>query len=87
MKLPQNNGRVKGFAFVEFGSHKDAQAALNGLNGKELEGRAIRINFSGGKPAAGAEGGDRPPRPSGGDGASSTLFVGNISFKTNEQGL
>lgn len=33
VKLPQNNGQPKGFAFVEFATHKEAQAALDAYNG------------------------------------------------------
>ncbi len=47
-------GRPKGFVFIQYGSHKEAQKALDGLNGKEIDGRALRINFSGGAPAGGA---------------------------------
>lgn len=47
-------GRPKGFVFIQYGSHKEAQKALDGLNGKDIDGRALRINFSGGAPAGGA---------------------------------
>ena len=33
VKLPQQDGRPKGFAFVEFATHKEAQAALDAYNG------------------------------------------------------
>lgn len=87
IKMPQNMGKPKGFAFVEFATHKEAKAALDALNGQEVDGRNIRINFSGGAPAAGGAGNGFAPRgerPSGGDGTSTTLFVGNMSFRANE---
>lgn len=37
-------GRARGFAFVEMGSHEAAQAAIDGLNGVELDGRQLRVN-------------------------------------------
>lgn len=49
----------------------------------------MRINFSGGKPGGpgGAGGFGGRGAPSGGDGTSTTLFVGNISFQTTQQSL
>jgi RNA recognition motif-containing protein len=40
----RETGRSRGFGFVEFESEQDAQAAINELNGKELNGRAIVVN-------------------------------------------
>ena len=34
----------KGFGFVEMQATAEAQAAINGLNGKELKGRALNVN-------------------------------------------
>jgi len=34
----------KGFGFVEMPSGAEAQAAMNGLNGKEIKGLAIKVN-------------------------------------------
>ncbi|HUX14303.1 MAG TPA: RNA-binding protein [Spirochaetia bacterium] len=48
----RDTGRPKGFAFVEMGSEKEAQAAINGLNATEVGGRQIKVN----------EANDRPPR-------------------------
>ena len=38
------SGRSKGFGFVEMPDSADAQSAINGLNGKELKGRALNVN-------------------------------------------
>jgi len=38
------SGRSKGFGFVEMPSNVEGQAAIEGLNGKELKGRAINVN-------------------------------------------
>jgi RNA recognition motif-containing protein len=37
-------GESKGFGFVEMPSGAEAQAAMNGLNGKEMKGLAIKVN-------------------------------------------
>ncbi len=51
-------GRSKGFGFVELGSQEEAQAAIDKLNGTDLEGRNITVNEA--KP--------REPRSGGGGG-------------------
>lgn len=37
-------GRSKGFGFVEMASPDEAQAAIDALNGKEVNGRALTVN-------------------------------------------
>ena len=37
-------GRSRGFAFVEMGSDDDAQRAVAEINGKEIDGRSLRVN-------------------------------------------
>jgi nucleolin len=64
------------------------------MNGQDLDGRGLRINFSGGAPAGGAPqrdfGGAAPRRDFGGApssgvaGEADTVFVGNLGFKTQE---
>ena len=51
----RNSGRSKGFGFVEMGSDEEAQAAVQQMDGKELDGRPIRVNEA--RPQA-----DRPAR-------------------------
>ena len=38
------SGQPKGFAFVEMSSVSEVQAAIAGLNGKELKGRELNVN-------------------------------------------
>ncbi len=38
------SGQTKGFAFVEMSSKAEGQAAIDGLNGKELKGRELNVN-------------------------------------------
>ena len=40
----RDTGRSKGFGFVEMPDSAAATAALQGLNGKELDGRALTVN-------------------------------------------
>ena len=42
--IDQNLDRSKGFAFVEVASADDLQNAIEHVNGKELNGRAVKIN-------------------------------------------
>ena len=38
------SGQSKGFGFVEMPSAEEAQSAISSLNGKELQGRPIKVN-------------------------------------------
>jgi RNA recognition motif-containing protein len=40
----RDTGRSKGFGFVEMSSDEEAQAAIQGLNGQERDGRAMAVN-------------------------------------------
>jgi RNA recognition motif-containing protein len=42
--MDRDTGRSKGFGFVEMGSDAEAQAAINGMNGQALDGRAVVVN-------------------------------------------
>jgi RNA recognition motif-containing protein len=54
--MDRDTGRSKGFGFVEMPDNAQAEAAINGMNEKDLSGRAIRVNEA--KPRE-----DRPRRP------------------------
>ena len=56
-------GRSKGFGFVTMPDAAQAQAAIDGLNGHELDGRTVRVNESQPKPREERRGyGDRGGR-------------------------
>ena len=57
--MERDTGRSKGFGFVEMGSDAEAQAAINGMHGQPLGGRAIVVNEA--RPME-----PRPPRSGGG---------------------
>jgi len=50
------SGQCKGFGFIEMEGH-EARAAIAGLNGKEFNGKSIKVNFETPKP--GGRGGRR----------------------------
>ena len=61
----RETGRPRGFGFVEMGTDAQAQAAIQGLNGQDLDGRQIRV----------AEANPRQPREDrGGFGGSRTRW-------------
>jgi len=49
--MDRDTGRSKGFGFVEMGSASEAQAAISGLHGQSVGGRALAVNIA------------RPPEP------------------------
>jgi RNA recognition motif-containing protein len=59
----QYSGQPRGFGFVEMPSTAEAQAAIAGLNGKDLMGRSLNVNQ-----ARPREGGSRTDRRPGGGG-------------------
>jgi cold-inducible RNA-binding protein len=40
----RQTGQSKGFGFAEMASPSEGQAAIQGLNGKEIKGRAVTVN-------------------------------------------
>ena len=42
--MDRETGRSRGFGFVEMPNQSEAETAIAGLNGKDLGGRALRIN-------------------------------------------
>jgi len=54
--MDRGTGRSKGFGFVEMSNDAEGQAAIDGLNGKDLDGRSLNVNVA--KPR------EERPRPS-----------------------
>ncbi len=42
----RTTGRPRGFAFVTMSSPEEAQKAIEGMNGKDLGGRALNVNIA-----------------------------------------
>jgi RNA recognition motif-containing protein len=53
----RDTGRSRGFAFVEMSTKEEAVAAIEQLNGKEVGGRALKVNEA--KPRENRVGGNR----------------------------
>ena len=58
LMLDRDTGRSRGFAFVEMATDEDAKAAIEAMDGAELDGRNLRVN----------EAQERAPRSGGGGG-------------------
>ncbi len=58
LMMDRMSGRPRGFGFVTMGSPEEAQKAIDAMNGKELDGRALTVNIA--RP--------REDRPAGGGG-------------------
>ncbi|MDR6857950.1 RNA-binding protein [Variovorax guangxiensis] len=67
--MERDSGRSKGFGFVEMSSDSEALAAIEGLNGQSLEGRALTVNEARPmEPRSGGFGGGGGGRSGGGGG-------------------
>jgi RNA recognition motif-containing protein len=62
----RETGRSRGFGFVEMETDEGLQAAINALNGHEINGRPLTVN----------EARERTPRPGGGGGGRSGGYGG-----------
>jgi RNA recognition motif-containing protein len=67
----RETNRSKGFGFVEMSSEDESKKAIQGLNGKEVDGRPLTVNEA--RPRE-----DRPSRPfQGGGGGGRPNTMGN----------
>uniref|UniRef100_A0A8C2ZY82 Nucleolin n=1 Tax=Cyclopterus lumpus TaxID=8103 RepID=A0A8C2ZY82_CYCLU len=78
IRIPQRDGRPKGFAFVEFETTEEATDALENLNNTDIDGRSVRLEYS---QNSGRDGGR------GNSGPTKTLFVKGLSEDTSDQTL
>eukprot|EP00245_Coleochaete_scutata_P018532 TRINITY_DN9708_c0_g1_i1.p1 TRINITY_DN9708_c0_g1~~TRINITY_DN9708_c0_g1_i1.p1 ORF type:complete len:301 (+),score=81.95 TRINITY_DN9708_c0_g1_i1:51-953(+) len=90
----RETGRSRGFAFVTMTTMKDAQSAIEKLDGSELGGRTMKVNF----PLTAPRDGERraaperrrtsgAPRSNPSGGSSNKLYVGNLSWGMDDLGL
>lgn len=56
----RETGQARGFAFIEMANDAEAVKAMTDLNGKEVNGRALRVNEATPRPERGAPGAGRP---------------------------
>ena len=66
--MDRESGRSKGFGFVEMSTPEEAQEAISGLDGREVEGRAIRVSEARPQEGGGGRGGGGGGRGFGGGG-------------------
>ncbi len=64
----RETGQARGFAFVEMSRDAEGDAAINGLNGKDLDGRTLNVNEARPKAERGSGGGGGYRGNSGGGG-------------------
>ncbi|XAR63806.1 hypothetical protein NMG60_11023899 [Bertholletia excelsa] len=55
--MDRETGRSRGFAFITYTSGEEASAAIQALDGQELHGRRIRVNYANDRPRTGGFGG------------------------------
>ena len=76
LMMDRATGRPRGFGFITMASAEEAQKAIDGMNGKSIDGRALTVNVA--KPreerAPGGGGGGR--REYGGGGGSGGGYGG-----------
>jgi RNA recognition motif-containing protein len=53
----RDTGRPRGFGFVEMASDAEAQAAIEAMDGADLDGRSLRVNEARERPSGGGGGG------------------------------
>ncbi|KIX92795.1 uncharacterized protein Z520_11458 [Fonsecaea multimorphosa CBS 102226] len=81
----REDGRSKGYGYVEFVNAADAAKAHAAKQGYELDGRVMNVDFANKKPDSGEK--QEKRRQSYGDQLSEpsdTLFLGNLSFEITE---
>ena len=66
LMMDRATGKPRGFAFVTMSTPEEAEKAIEGLNGKQIDGRALTVNVA--RP--------REERPGGGGGGPRREFRG-----------
>jgi len=74
--------RSRGFGYVEFESVAAARAANEAMNGKEIDGRVIRIDYATSQASPAARQNRQPTNP-----PSTTIFLGNLSYECDEEAI
>src|SRR5712691_6345113 len=82
----RETGRSRGFGFVEMATTEEAERALGGLNGANLDGRAIRVDKATPRGSGPRPGGYSGPRPGGGGGGYAPRPAGGGGFGDRRPG-
>jgi cold-inducible RNA-binding protein len=76
LMMDRESGRPRGFGFITMSTPEEAQAAIDALNGKSIDGRALTVNIA--KPreerTGGGGGGGRREFSSGGGGGGRNRY-------------
>jgi RNA recognition motif-containing protein len=72
--VDRETNRSRGFGFVEMASDEAADAAIKKFNGRDLKGRAIRVNEAQARTGGGGGGGERGGERRGGGGGGRDRF-------------
>lgn len=64
----RDTGKARGFGFVEMSNDAEGDKAINGLNGRDMDGRALNVNEARPKENRGGGGGGGGYRGGGGGG-------------------
>eukprot|EP00568_Trieres_chinensis_P007501 CAMPEP_0183291110 /NCGR_PEP_ID=MMETSP0160_2-20130417/644_1 /TAXON_ID=2839 ORGANISM="Odontella Sinensis, Strain Grunow 1884" /NCGR_SAMPLE_ID=MMETSP0160_2 /ASSEMBLY_ACC=CAM_ASM_000250 /LENGTH=230 /DNA_ID=CAMNT_0025451865 /DNA_START=52 /DNA_END=740 /DNA_ORIENTATION=+ len=81
----RDSGRPRGFGFVTYATRADAEEAIRKMDQTEMDGRTIRVNESRPRGEGGGGGGGGGFNSSGA--SEVKLYVGGLSYDTNEDGL
>lgn len=94
--MDRETGRSRGFGFITFTSGEEASAAMSGMNGRELHGRTIRVDYAtertggyrggGGGYGGGGYGGDGGRYGGGGYGSNSGYRGGGGGYESSGSG-
>jgi RNA recognition motif-containing protein len=88
-------GRPRGFAFVEYNSEEEAQAAIKKFDGYELGGRSLRVNPAEARSPGQSRGGfspggfgpDAPPNRFGGGGGGGKAKGSRRNLRAKKRSL
>ena len=59
LMMDRESGRPRGFGFVTMSTPEEAEATINALNGKSIDGRALTVNVAKPREERGGGGGRR----------------------------
>lgn len=81
----RDTGRSRGFGFVQFSADTEAQAAIESMNGNDLDGRQVAVNIAEERRPGGGFRPEGGPRPSNGGGGGGGYPEGH-SFRSESGG-
>lgn len=92
VEIAEHNGRSKGFGFVDFSSRDSAKRALQKLDGRDFQGRPLKLKWDRDTAAGNDPPGKSHSTASGGGGndpalPNTTVYVGNLSYDCRWQDL